>query len=111
MAVASSSRCQGPSGRRPLGKSDSITEIVRARLMVCSHGGLTVDVLGDVLLEKVVERGSNRGDRAQLADVVPRGGDRRADDVGCQLELETEQQPDGETYPNLLAVHDLERTA
>src|SRR5262245_11032755 len=79
--------------------------------MAVSCGELTLGVLGDVSLEKVIERRPDRRNRGELADVVPGWCNRRADDVGRELELEAEQQPDREADPDLFPVHDLLRPA
>src|SRR5215510_7999844 len=69
-----------------------------SRSSFCSRGGL------EILLEKVVEKCSDHRDGAELAEVSPGWGDNAANDVGCQLEFETEQQPHPEALPDRLAL-------
>src|SRR5882672_3617474 len=54
----------------------------------------------EVFLEEVIEEGAHHGDGAQLADVLPRRRDDAADDVGRQLELQTDQQPHAKPAPD-----------
>jgi hypothetical protein len=51
----------------------------------------------DFTLQDEVEDGAERDDRSQLADVVPRGGDGGAENVGGYFEFEGKGQPAAET--------------
>src|SRR5262245_14884708 len=79
------------------GRSESRTAM-RIRRSFGARGGL------EILLEEVVEKCSNDRDGAELAEVTPGRRDDAANDVGCQLELETEQQPHPEALPDRLAL-------
>src|SRR5262249_40763025 len=87
-----SCRCgSGEGARRPTsveGKGLKRTATAAgSRSSFGARGGL------EILLEKVVEKCSDHRDRAELAEISPCRGDNAANDVGCQLEFETEQQP------------------
>src|SRR5208282_1230048 len=49
--------------------------------------------LSQVLLEKIVQKGSDHRDGAELPDLLPARRNRRPDDVGCQLEGESGDEP------------------
>src|SRR5262249_46332638 len=49
--------------------------------------------LGQVALEKIVQKGSYHRNSAELPDLLPAWGNRRLDDVGRELKSETSDKP------------------
>src|SRR5262245_22638905 len=106
MLRAASPRAHASSGSRTGGIAGiedfrATVSMVVAPWLSPSPGGGHLAELVDVPTEEVVEYRPNRCDRAELTDLRPRRRDCRSNHVRGELELETEQEPDGETHPDL----------
>jgi hypothetical protein len=63
----------------------------------------TLGVL-EILLEEVVQKRPDYGDRAECANILPRRRYDAADNIRGELELESEEQPQAESPPDRLAL-------
>jgi hypothetical protein len=56
----------------------------------------------EIALEEVIQEGSDNCDGGELSDLLPTRRDHTADDIRCELELETQQKPHRESKPDVL---------
>ena len=60
---------------------------------------------GDILRQEIIEHGADGSDHRKLADVVPGGRNRRANEVGGEGKFESKQDPSRESDPDLPPFH------
>ena len=67
-------------------------------------GALPARSVFQILFQEVIEERANHGDRAKPPYLVPGRRNDAADDVGGELELQTEEQPHSQSAPERLAL-------
>lgn len=72
-----------------------------ARSSLRSNVGRTGGLL-DFLVQKIIQSGAQNDDGRELADFIPTGRDRRAQDVGGELEFKSKRKPAAQFEPNIL---------